>query len=958
LSALALAGSAVTALPWNRPESGSKVTRRLDLTGAEQIWTMAPGVGVERLGSGRARPDGLVGRASELSEMSRLLSSVRGGGALVLWGEAGVGKSALWEVGVELARSEGFEVLCARASEAEAQLSFAGLADLLEGVDLAQLTGLPAAQRRALEAAVMHIESLDRPPDPFAISAGLLGALRLLSGSARVLVAIDDLPWLDRDSAAALAFAARRLAAEDVRFLVSRRGGRSSELERVLGPGGVVRVELGPLSFGAISGLLSDRLRGSLPRRVVRQVFETSQGNPLFALELGRALQERGLPEAGAGLPVPELLDDLFGARVAALGPEVRRALLAVALSGGLSGEELARVVDPLAIEDAQDSGVLIVDGTRVRASHPLLAAAASGQSRARERRELHRALAEAVSDAILRARHLAMAATPPDTRLAGELSAAAAHATRLGALHDAIELARHALRLTPSDDGGYDERVLALARYLTAAGEHPRAAELLSKRIDTLPAGPVRAAAHLLLAEGAALSIEEEHLTNAIAESAVDPGLHAQALATRAQMLAICQIQRIVEAEEGAREALAAARAAGPDAERRALVALAWARVMRGHPVDDLLERSGELPPIASSWYEGSVELPAGERLVFRGELTRSREVFRRLLASADERGESRSGLALITLLGEVELRAGNTAEAARLLEEWDQWAALEPEAGVRVGMEAVLAAVRGEPGRAGGLAASVLEASEADGWDRLEARRVLGIAALLERDPERAIASLAAVWEHTVREGVDDLGAFPVAGDLVEALVESGELDEANEVIGRLDRLACEQRHPWGLATVRRSSAAVRLAERYDDNAATELAAAAGDYRALGLEFDSARALLFLGRAQRRYKKQAGARDSLEQAQSAFERLGCPGWAELVGAELARVSGRARAASGGLTPSQQRVAELVAGGLSNKEIAARLFVTVHTVEAHLSNAYAKLGIRSRTQLARQLAT
>jgi DNA-binding CsgD family transcriptional regulator len=879
-----------------------------------------------------------------------------------LCGEAGIGKSALWEAGVELARSEGGEVLCARANEAEAQLSFAGLADLLEGVDTARLAGLPAPQRHALEVAVRRAESADAPPDPLTISAGVLGALRLHSGRTRVLVAIDDLPWLDRASAAALSFAARRLAGEEVRFLVSRRGGRSSDLERALEPGGVGRLEVGPLSLGAISRVLSDRLGGSLPRRVVRQVFETSHGNPLFALELGRALLERGLPEVGAALPVPEVLDELFGARVAALAPEVRRALLAVALSAGLSGEELARVVDPLAVEDALAAGVLSFDGTRVRASHPLLAAAASKQSSARERRELHLALAGAVSNRILRARHLALAATPPDRELAGELSASVAQAARLGALHDTIELARHALRLTPADDENYDERVLALARCLSSAGEYPRAAELLSERIDTLPSGAARAAAHLLLAEGArTFSAEEQHLARATAESAADPGLRAQALAMRAERLAVTQTQRIVEAEELARRALIAARPAGPEEERVALVALAWARVMRGRAVDDLLERSHELAPTASSLYEGAVERPAGVRLAFRGELTRARDVFRRLLTTADERGESNSGFAFITQLGELELRAGDTGEAARLLEEWDQWSALEAETSfVRARLEAVLAAVRGEPERAKELAARVLEAGESDGaacWDRLEALRAIGMAALLEREPKQAVTSFSAVWEHTVREHVEDPGAFPVAADLVEALSESGQLQAASEVIARLDRLACEQRHPWGLATVRRSSAAVKLADRYDDGTAAQLAATAVDYRGLGLWFDGARSLLFLGRVQRRAKKQAAARDSLEQARSGFERLGCPGWAELAGAELARVSGRAREASGELTPSEQRVVELVASGLSNKQVAAWLYVSIHTVEKHLSNAYAKLGVRSRTQLAQRLA-
>src|SRR5262249_44959720 len=275
------------------------------------------------------------------------------------------------------------------------------------------------------------------------------------------------------------------------------------------------------------------------------------------------------------------------------------------------------------------------------------------------------------------------------------------------------------------------------------------------------------------------------------------------------------------------------------------------------------------------------------------------------------------------------------NTAEVARLMEDWDQWSALEPEIWVaRARIEAVLAALRGEPGRAAELAARVLEAGDLDGqtrWDWLEARRALGVVALLEREPERAIESLDAVWQHTLREGVEDPGAFPVVGDLVEALAETGRRDDANELIGRLDRLASEQRHPWGLATVKRSNAVVKLADRYDDDAAAQLAAAAADYRALGVGFDSARALLFLGRAQRRAKKQAAARDSLNNARAEFEQLGCPGWAELAVTELARVGGRARAASGDLTPSEQRVAELVAGGLSNKDVAAQLFVSVY---------------------------
>lgn len=910
-------------------------------------------------GGSVGRPE-VAGRSAELGVVERFLASgpVGAGRVLMVCGEPGIGKSTVWEAGVGLARSRGFALWSARPGEAEAQLSFAGLADLLEGAGDGVLGGLPVPQRRALEVAVRRAEPEGAPPEPLAIAAGLLGALRAAAGAGPVLVGVDDLPWLDQASSAAVVFSARRLTGADVRFLAARRSGRPTELEAAAEPAGVVRVELGPLSFGAISGLLAERLTAPLPRRVARQVFEVSGGNPLFAVELGRAVVGRGVPEIGAGLPVPGVLEELFGARVGALPPGVRRALLAVALSGGLTGQELAAVTDPLVVEDAAAAGVLVFDGGRVRAVHPLLAAAAAGQSTAAGRRDLHAALGAVAGDPVLAARHRALAAPEPDAGLAGEVAAAAGRAAARGAIQDAAELAGQALRLTAAGSGEYDGRLLALARYLIDAGEYARATVLLAGRVGVLPAGPVRAAAYLLLAEGAESSVVEEYLARAVADSAADPGLRGQALAMRALWLVAGRVERIAEAEQMAGQALAAARSAGPDAERRALVALALARVWRGRGVEDLLERSAALPPGTASLWDSSVDGPAGVRLAFRGELAAARQVFRGLLAAAEQRGEAGSASVFTMQLYVVELRAGDTAAAARALRELDQWAALEPDAArYRVRLLAMLAAVRGDPGDAQALAAEVLAASgPAYGGDRLEARRAAGLAALLARDPQQAVTSLAAVWEHTEREGVEDPGAFPVAGDLAEALAETGQLEAAAEVIARLARLAAAQRHPWGLATVDRAAAVAALAGGYDEAAAAQLAGAAAAYGALGLGWDAARALLVLGRAQRRAKKKAAARESLQQARARFEQLGCPGWAQAAAAELDRISGRRAAPAGGLTPGERRVAELAAAGLSNKQVAAQLYLSVGTVEVQLSRVYAKLGIRSRGQLARRL--
>jgi DNA-binding CsgD family transcriptional regulator len=207
-------------------------------------------------------------------------------------------------------------------------------------------------------------------------------------------------------------------------------------------------------------------------------------------------------------------------------------------------------------------------------------------------------------------------------------------------------------------------------------------------------------------------------------------------------------------------------------------------------------------------------------------------------------------------------------------------------------------------------------------------------------------------------VREGVEDPGVFPVAPDLVEALADLRELDEALAVADRLEGLARRQEHPWGLASAKRCRAVVRLASAtYDEGAALALGEAAADYGRLGLRFDRARCLLSLGRAQRRLKQWGAARDALERAGAAFDELGSTGWARRARMELARVGARRPRQSGELTPTERGVVELAAQGLANKEIAQALYLSVHTVEVHLSRAYAKLGVRSRAQLAGRLS-
>jgi DNA-binding CsgD family transcriptional regulator len=388
-------------------------------------------------------------------------------------------------------------------------------------------------------------------------------------------------------------------------------------------------------------------------------------------------------------------------------------------------------------------------------------------------------------------------------------------------------------------------------------------------------------------------------------------------------------------------------------------LFALAWARGLGGRSVDDLCERFVSASDSAGFLVE-SPERVAGMRLVWRGELDRARTSFERLRVLADERGELGSYAWVRLHLCELELRIGDWPAAAHLLDEWSQTSEGELFAvPVLERCRALLAAGRGSAEEAEKWAHETIARAEAVGqqWDWLQALLARGIAALLSHDPATALDSLDTVWQHMLREGVEEPGAFPVAPELVEALVELGRFPEARVIIEWLRERAEQQDHPWARATAKRCAGLVELASANAVEAgSTMLREASVELEQLGLRFDSARCLLALGRAQRRLKQWRAAREMLQEAALSFDALGAGGWAERARSELERVGGRRRA-GGGLTPSERRVVELAAEGRSNKEIAAALYITVNTVEVHLARAYGKLGVSSRRQLAKRLA-
>jgi DNA-binding CsgD family transcriptional regulator len=903
----------------------------------------------------------IVGRAAELSSLADFLASERWPRALVLTGGPGIGKTTLWDAAVARGRERGVRVITARAGGADTRLSFAALIDLLDGIGDEDFAGLPPPQRTALEVALYRAEPSGTPPEAHAIALGLLNVMRSLAARRPLLVALDDVQWLDRASDDALAFAAARLSVEPVAFLLARRPGALSELERALLPTAPERLEVKAPSLDAVRRILSQRLGLTLPRHVLRRLYESALGNPLFVLELGRTVMEDGLPAIGDELPVPDSVEDLLGTRVASLSDPVRRVLLAVALDPALHVGQLASLAEPDAVDAAVEAGVLVVDGDHVRASHPLLAAAAVRHAHAAERRELHRRLAGVVGEGELRTRHLALAAARPDAELAATVAAAAASASGRGAPRAAVELAEHAVRLTPHEDPERDARVLELAAYLVVAGEKRRLTNLLKPRLLSFPTPAMRVRALVLLTSGEVRDNDDiqRYLEQALVESGDDMRARASVLADLAENVAVVRVERIAEAEAWALEALAATRGAQPELERRALYALAWTRSLGGRAIDDVWERFRSASPDAA-YIAHSPERVAGQRLVWRGEIAAARAVLTRQLADADERGEPSSYALQRLHLCELELRAGEWDPAEQLLDEWAEsadrellhWPMYER-------CRALLAVGRGLPdeARRWGTEAEIRASAAGVRWDRLEALRALATAELLVHEVDRAAEWLHEVWEHTVREGVRDPGVFPVAPELVEALVERGELERARAVTARLEQLAEEQDHPWGRVTARRCASQTALALVYDDAAATDLEHTAETYTRLGLRFDAARSLIALGREQRRSRKWGAARATLRRAEAAFDELQSPGWAEQARSELERVGARRPSPAGELTPTERRVADLAAQGLANKEIAQALVVSVSTVEFHLSNTYAKLGVRSRTQLAARLA-
>lgn len=913
----------------------------------------------------------VVGRAAELDFIEAFLDDLRHGPAgLVLSGEAGIGKTSLWQAGVDEARARFESVLMCRGVEAEAALSFAGLSELLGEVLDDVADSLSAPRRTALEVALLLAEPSQGPPDPLAIGLAVHDVLRALARQGPLLVAIDDVQWLDPASRVILEIAFRRLREDPVGLLATTRRTKAFAipfgLDRSLPENRLTLLPVGPLSLGALHRLLSDRLGLEPSRSMLARVQDASGGNPYFALELGRELvRMEGVSPGGRSLRVPENLRELLGGRMAQLTADVADVLLEVSALArptvelvAMADGDLERVRAAISVAAAEE--IVELDDSRVRFTHPLLASICYERSSIWKRRAVHRALAAVVVDLEERARHLALAAEGPDAAVASELVRAAEQAAGRGATAAAADLCELAVGLTPEvDPPASRRRRLRAARYHRLAGDQERAAVLLQELLPEVPHGGERADVlfELISTLRPGIEMSKRLCREALHEAGDDDtravpilvhyaGFHIWAADVRGGLTA-------------ARSALARAEDSG-DPQMLA-AAISRLGVLESYACDitpGLLERGVAIEEgLAFELYYGQSPRYSLARLWMRmGEIEPARETLEQLEAKAAARGDEYSRVMILWPLSMLEWLAGRWQRSLEYSQAAYELGPQHIHGHVWIGrMKALIEADLGllDEARASAQEGLALARAESNEFARISSLATLGRIELSLGHVDAAAGYLRDLPERLIAGGLSD-PTFPVWADAIETLVAAGELDLARSYLEPFAHYARTLGSPFGFAGAERCSGLLAAAHGDLESGLATLERSVAEPERLS-PLEHARTLLALGKLRRQALQKKTGRDALEQAVAIFDQLGAALWAERARMELARISGR-RAVGDGLTETETRVAELAATGHSNKEIAAALFMGVSTVEAHLSHVYRKLGIRSRAGLGTHL--
>jgi DNA-binding CsgD family transcriptional regulator len=829
------------------------------------------------------------------------------------------------------------------------------LSDLFEDGLAAVLPALPPPRRRSLEIALLLEDPTGDRVDPRALGMAVRTALELLVEEAPLLIAIDDVQWFDQASAGALAFALRRLATGRVRLLLARRVvdvPQSRELDLALGSERTDVLAVDALSVGALHHFLRDRLDRTFARQTLLHIHEHSGGNPYFALELGRVLEQDVNPIKP--LTVPGTLEELVRSKISGLPASTREAL-ALAAAVGTTSEALLERSGITAGELAPAVLARVIDREdgMVRFTHPLLASVLY-RDLGDARRAVHARLADLVDEPLLRARHLALASEGFDEAVAAILDDAVANAADRGAAAMSAELAEHALRLTPlTRPEEHHRRAVAAARAHQASGEWMRARTIVADLLTGPEVSPERAEALVLLAELESVDrgvlLLEEALQAAAGRPALQSDIHCR----------LAWATRFRSGAEHARAALALADHLDDDVRRlhaRSVHAiLSWFAGEAEAPHDLPALARAFAPAVGGQQLVQEATLAVANTLAPAARRDEARTFFEDELREWRDRDEPRSARARWGLSW-VELWAGNWGPAAA-------HAALAHEISSQYGLEvpqdhlpiALIAVHRGDLKSARSHAERALALAEQQmTHPPPQHLAILGLAALWEGDAPAALE-----WLGRAEERADALGwAEPSVrwwtADHAEVLLEHGRTEDAVRLVDRWESDAARVGREWVLAHVSRCRGLVAAADGSVDLAVSLLRDAVRRHETVGDPFGLARAQLGLGVVYRRARQKRAARDALDAAVDGFTQLGATAWSEKARRELGSIGGRSQEA--GLTAAERRVAALVADGRTNREVASALFLGERTVASHLTHIYAKLGVRSRTELARRL--
>jgi len=903
----------------------------------------------------------VIGRRAELDKLQTWL---HGGvkAVLVIEGEPGIGKTTLWADGIRQARAEGRNVLVCRPRPSDAGLPNVGLTDLLRSLPDEAFAHLPPPQRRPLEVATLRRDAGEGDLEPRAVGTALTALLGDLAETGPVLLAVDDAQWLDPASARALAFALHRQDKHDVRLLAAvrietgqpRQSSAFNNIEATLGRESVERLPLGPLSVAAIHQLILEAFGKSFTRPVLMRVHQAAGGNPFYALEIAREVQRLGPLPPGRPLPVPEDHRDLALLRLSRLPRATRDVLAQIAAMSRPSTDDL----DLDALAPAERAGIVrVLPGGRVDFTHPLFGSALYSSLPEATRRKLHAGLAAREGRLEERARHLALAAAGPDEESAEVLDRAAEAAGSRGAAEVAVELKELALRLTPPDDAkAVVRREIELASRRFFAGDATGARQELERSLKVLPAGEDRAQVLLELASvlwNQAGGNEAMGLISQALDEAVTPALRAQIHS---------RVSWIAEDCDVGLEHAEAALALTDEREEPVLYSfilhnLARLKLYSGRGADhEAIEKGMRLQREAAAWDVSTV--PAFWARDFDDFDTAMRR-FEELVRVCRERGDEASTCGMLAHMAVIQAYTGHlqrahelAAEALELAHQTDQ------EAWIGVALVA-----KGHVSvRAGELDEAKAAADEAMRRLEINPDRTIGaLAAMVLGLVEFSRAEYAEADRHfgwlEAGGALDHTRESPnrYQGDHAEAVMSLGDLDRAETMISRLEERARELPRPWILAVSARSRGLLQSARGDQDGAIASIQDAMKHHEHLDMPYERARTLLALGQVHRRRNERRAARTAFEESLATFERLGVQPWVARAQAEIARVP--IRRASPGLTPTEERIAQLAATGLTNREVADRAFISPKTVEANLARIYDKLGVHSRAELGRAMS-